>query len=165
MNGSRLFRHLAQPHWWSQRVFPPATQEAVRAAIAASEEKHRGELRFVVEGGLPLGDLLRDVTPRQRALDLFAQLGVWDTEDNSGVLIYVQLLDRRVEIVADRGVDARLGEAFWQGVCRRMEAAFARGEFQAGALAAIAEISDELACHFPALADNPNELPDAPLLL
>jgi len=165
MNGSRLFRHLAQPHWWSQRAFPPAAQEALRAAIAASEQKHRGELRFVVEGGLPVGDLLQEVTPRRRALELFAQLGVWDTQDNSGVLIYVQLVDRRVEIVADRGVDACLGEAFWQGVCRRMEAAFARGEFQAGSLAAIAEISAGLARHYPPLADNPNELPDAPLLL
>lgn len=165
MDWSRFFRHSAQPHWWSQRAFPPAAQEAVRLAIAASEQKHRGELRFVVEGGLPLGLLLQGVTPRRRALDLFAQLGIWDTQDNSGVLIYVQLIDRRVEIVADRGVDARLGEAFWQGVCRRMEAAFARGEFQAGALAAIAEISAELARHYPPLADNPNELPDKPLLL
>lgn len=165
MQWSRFLRHSALPHWWSQRQFPPAAQQAITAAIAASETRHRGELRFVVEGGLPVADLWHGRSPRQRALELFAQLGVWDTQDNSGVLIYVQLVDRRVEIVADRGIDARLGESFWQSVCRDMETAFAHGDFLRGALAAIETIGGELARHYPPLGDNPNELPDEPLLL
>ena len=161
----RLFRHLLLPRWWVLRVFPQATLRAVGQAIKNSETRHRGELRFVVEAGLPLSGLLHGQAPRARAIELFAQLRVWDTEENSGVLIYLQLIDRRVEIVADRGIDAIVGEEFWSAVCRRMEAAFRAGHFEAGALAALSGITLALAEHFPATGDNPDELPDSPLLL
>lgn len=165
MDTSRLLRHLALPSWWLRRAFPPAALAAIEAAIAASEAQHRGELRFVVEAGLPLAELLHGAAPRQRALELFASLRVWDTEDNSGVLIYVELVDRRVEIVADRGIDARVAEDFWRSLCRQMEAAFVAGNFLDGSLVALAAITRELALHFPPGGDNPNELPDRPLLL
>ena len=165
MQLTRIFRHLALPHWWVRRGFPQSTLAAVERAIAASEARHRGELRLVVEAGLPLGGLLRGESPRARAIELFAQLRVWDTVENSGVLIYLQLVDRRVEIVADRGIDARVGQEFWNAVCRRMELAFAGGRFEAGALAALDEITEALAAHFPARAANLNELPDRPLVL
>ena len=165
MNLGRLLRHLIVPPWWAARQFPARAQAVVGRAIAESETRHRGELRFVVEGGMPIGALRAGQNARQRAVDLFASLGVWDTADNSGVLIYVQLADRRVEIVADRGIDARVGQAFWAGVCRDLEAAFRAGRFEAGAVAAIETITGALVMHFPPRADNPNELPDQPLVL
>ena len=165
MRWMRLVRHLLLPDWWAMRVYPKATLEAIEGAIAASERSHCGELRFAVEAGLPLSCLLRDETPRQRAIELFSRLGVWDTENNSGVLIYVQLLDRRIEIVADRGINARVGEACWAAICRRMEAAFSVNEHEQGIVRALGEISAVLAEHFPAAVANDNELPNAPLLL
>lgn len=165
MRWMRLIRHLLLPDWWVMRAYPKTTQKTIEGAIAASERGHRGELRFVVEAGLPLAYLLRDGTPRRRAIELFARLGVWDTENNSGVLIYVQLLDRRIEIVADRGINAQVGDAYWAAVCRRIEAAFSAGQYEQGVVRALDEISVVLAQHFPAAVDNINELPDAPLLL
>ncbi|MBI2307641.1 MAG: TPM domain-containing protein [Rhodocyclales bacterium] len=161
----RFLKHTLLPQWWALRPFPKATRAAIEAAIAASEQQHTGELRFVVEGGLPPTHLLAGRSARERAVELFAQLRVWDTEANSGVLIYVQLLDHQVEIVADRGVHARVGQAFWDAVCGRLQAAFRDGRFEAGALAAIGEITAALVAHFPPGAENPNELPDRPLVL
>jgi len=165
MRLSRILRHLVLPRWWVLRVFPKSALAAIERAIAASETSHRGELRFVVEANLPLPGLLRGQSPRARAVELFSALRVWDTEQNSGVLVYLQLIDRRVEIVADRGIDARVGHAFWRAVCHRMEQAFHAGRFETGALEALAEITDVLAEHFPAPGDNANELPDSPLVL
>ena len=161
---ARILRHLSLPDWWARRAIPESTLRAIENAVAASEQKHCAELRFVVEASLPLHDLWRDRPTRARALEAFSQLRVWDTEHNSGVLIYVQLLDHRVEIVTDRGIHARVGSDFWDGVCRRMEAAFSRGEFEPGCLAALDEITALLAAHYPAGADNPNELPNRPAL-
>lgn len=165
MSLARICKHALVPHWWAMRAFPEALLGAIETAIAASETRHGGELRFVVEGPLPTAALLSGKTSRQRAVELFAQLHVWDTEHNSGVLIYVQLIDRKVEIVADRGIDARVGQVFWEAVCSRMQAAFRAGNFESGACAAIAEVTEVLAQHFPAGEENPNELPDRPLVL
>ncbi len=165
MNISRLLRHLALPHWWAMRAFPKPALGAIERAITASEGTHTGELRLVVEANLPMHGLWHGQSPRDRAIELFSQLRVWDTQDNSGVLIYLQLIDRRVEIVADRGIDARVAPEFWSSVCRRMEAAFRAGNFESGALAALIEITAALARHFPATGDNPNELADAPVVL
>lgn len=164
MRAGRLFRHMLWPDWWVLRAFPESTLRTIEQAITDSERTHQGELRFVVEAGLPLHGLLRDQSPRARAIDLFAQLGVWDTKDNSGVLIYVELLDHCVEIVADRGINARVDDVFWSAVCRRMEAEFKEGRFENGVLLALKEITFALAEYFPASDENPDELPNAPLL-
>jgi len=161
----RLLRHLLMPHWWVIRAFDRATLTAIATAVADSERRHRGELRFVVEGLLPVGDLLRGITARQRASDLFAQLRVWDTEENSGILIYVQLADRRVEILADRGIAARVAQSDWDAICRAMERAFKAGDYRGGALEAMRQAGEILARHFPAGERNPNELPDMPVVL
>lgn len=165
MRLKRLLRHLVLPDWWVRRVFSPPLRQRIEQAVAASESAHRGELRIVIEGALPLSVLLRDEPARARAIELFSQLRVWDTAENSGVLIYLQLLDRKVEIVADRGVDARLGQDFWDGVCSAMEKAFRAGDYEGGTLFALTTISEALRLHFPASGDNPNELADTPLLL
>lgn len=165
MRLSRLLKHMLLPGWWVRRVFPRGDLAAIGDAIAACEKSHRGELRFVVEGPLPVSALWRAMSPRERAADLFASLRVWDTEENSGILIYVQLVDRRVEILADRGIAARVAQAEWDAICREMEANFRRGEWRRGALQAVASAGALLARHFPAGASNPNELPDQPLVL
>jgi uncharacterized membrane protein len=164
MRLGRLFRHLVLPDWWVLRAFPKPALRRIEQAIAASERTHQGELRFVVEANLPLPGLLHNQSPRARAIELFSQLGVWDTAHNSGVLIYVQLIDRRVEIVADRGIDARVGEAFWSAACRRMETAFRDGQFESGTLQALNEITSVLSKNFRAGVDNPNELPNSPVI-
>ena len=165
MKLGRIARHLLVPHWVALRPFPASVLGRIESAIGGSEVKHNGELRFAVEGGLHVASLWRGQSPRGRAIELFAQLRVWDTERNSGVLIYVQLVDRTIEIVADRGINARVSQASWDEICRRMEAAFRRGQFEQGTLAAIDEVTALLARYFPAAGANPNELPDKPLVL
>ena len=165
MNLKRAFKHLFAPDWLVYRAFPRAALKRIEAAIRQSEAAHRGELRFAVEAGLHLVPLLRGVTPRQRARQVFAQLDVWDTEHNSGVLIYVQLMDRRIEILADRGISAKVGQHEWDAICRRMEDAFRERRFEQGVLDGIREITALLGRHFPPRGVNPNELPDKPVVL
>ena len=165
MDVARLLNHLFAPHWIVNRAFPGSALDAVEAAIDASEKKHDGELRFAVEAGLHPLPLWRGQTARQRAQEIFGSLNVWDTAHNSGVLLYVQLVDRRIEIVADRGITAKVAQAEWDAICRRMEDAFKARRFEAGALTGVTEITALLARHFPALGDNPDELPNRPVLL
>lgn len=165
MKIKRIVKHLVTPHWITRRAFPRRTLKAIEAAIRASENTHDGELRFAVEAGLHPLPLWRGQTARQRAHEVFAGLRVWDTERNSGVLIYVQLVDRSIEIVADRGISTKVPQQQWNAICRRIERAYRGGDFEHGTLAGIHEISGLLAEHFPPGADNPNELPDKPVVL
>ena len=162
----RWIRHLFLDHLALKRAFPQATLSTIERAVAEQERRHRGELRVAIEGGLPLQALLAGHSARERALEHFTRLRVWDTADNAGVLIYLLLADRRVEIVADRGIHARVGDTAWETICGAMQQQFAAGRFEAGVLTGLAAVSDLLAQHFPAGAgDKPNELPDAPTLL
>ncbi len=165
MNAGRILKHLFTPDWAAFRVFPGTTLKRIERAIGESEKSHRAELRFAVEAGLALTPLLKGVTPRARAHEVFANLRVWDTEHNSGVLIYVQLVDRRIEIVADRGISARVAQGEWDAICRGLERAFRERRYEQGALEAIAQATQLLQRHFPPRAGNPNELPDRPALL
>jgi uncharacterized membrane protein len=165
MTFARLLRHLLLPDWLVLRAFSRGALRRIEAAIRDSEKLHAGELRFAVEAGLDPGPLLRGASPRQRALELFSELRVWDTAANSGVLIYVELVDRRIEIVADRGIAARVEQHEWDAICRRMESAFRAGEFEAGAVQGIAEATRLLARHFPPPATNPDELSNRPVVL
>lgn len=171
MNLTRSFKHLLFPPWVTRRAFPAATMRAIEAAVAKAEQRHVGELRFVVEAGLSISDLWHDVSARERAVEVFSHLRVWDTQYNSGVLIYVQMIDRRVEIVADRGISAKVGQSAWDAICRDLEQAFAIGAHARGSLEAVEGVGRLLARNFPALPDsgaasaNENELPDRPVLL
>lgn len=165
MDAGRILKHLFTPDWAAFRAFPRAALRRIETAIGESERSHVGELRFAVEAGLDLLPLLRGASPRRRALDSFSQLRVWDTEHNSGVLIYVQLVDHRIEIVADRGINARVKQQEWDAICRRMETAFRAQQFEAGVLQGVAEITRLLATHFPPRGANPDELPDRPVVM
>ena len=160
---ARALKHLFTPHWVALRAFPAAVLARIEQAVKSSERAHRGEIRFAIEGALHLHALR--LSTRQRAHQVFSELGVWDTAENSGVLIYVQLVDRRIEIVADRGIVSKVPQAEWDAICRAMERSFKQNQYEAGALAAIQAVTAILARHFPAGAVNPNELPDKPVVL
>ncbi len=165
MNLQRALKHLFSPAWVVRRAFGDAAFGRIEAAIAASEQRHRGEIRFVVEGALDFVSVVRGLTPRERAVHVFSVLRVWDTEENTGVLLYLQLVDRDIEIVADRGIAHLIESSAWEAICRRMEAAFGAARYEEGVLAGIAEVSDLLARHFPATGQNVDELPDRPTAL
>ena len=161
----RFVRHLATDHRAVRRAFPKEDLGRIEAAISAGERNHAGQVRFVVEAALPLALVLSRQTPRERALDVFGRLRIWDTEDNSGVLVYLLLADRRVEIVADRGIHRKVGEGAWRSICHTMEKAFRERRFADGALTGIEAVSALLARHFPRSGAATNELPDQPILL
>ena len=167
MRFARLFRHWLTPPRAVQRAFPPAVLERVRQAIAQTETQHSGEIRFAVEAALPWSYLKRDAPAHQRAVMVFAKLRVWDTEANNGVLLYVDLADRKVEIVADRGIAGQVPRHEWEQICNIVREHFRRGEFEAGAIAGVGEIGARLALHFPLRPGeaNPNELSNKPAVL
>jgi uncharacterized membrane protein len=163
---ARLLRHSVSSPIAMRRRFPRRTLAAIEGAIKACERDHSGEIRFVVESALELHAVLKAQTPRMRALDVFSQLRVWDTEHNNGVLIYVLLADRAVEIVADRGVaGGRVPQGEWDTVCRSMESHFREGRFEDGAVACVRAVAGVLARYPAGVRGGGNELPDAPVLL
>jgi uncharacterized membrane protein len=165
MGIGRIGKHLLEHHWRVRRIFPPRVLDLIEQAIKAGEAMHSGQVRFVVEGALDGRPLFTGQSARERALDIFSQLRIWDTAHNNGVLIYLLLADRKVEIVADRGIDAHVGAAGWQKICAAMEADFRSGNFSGGVIKGIAAVSQQLARHFPPHAGDSNELPDAPVVM
>jgi uncharacterized membrane protein len=161
----RIGKHLVAHRWRVRRVFPPHVLAAIERAIKAGEATHSGQLRFVVEGALDGAPLLKNQSARERALDVFSQLRIWDTAHNNGVLIYLLLADRQVEIIADRGIDAKVGAAGWQKICADMESDFRGGNFEGGVVRGIEAVSRRLAVYFPPHAGDRNELPDAPVVI
>ena len=162
---ARLIRHLITPAWAVGRALPARAFDAIQQAIERSETTHRGEVRFAVEATLDLFDLLRGVSARERAVQVFSQLGVWDTEENNGVLIYLLLADHDLEIVADRGIHRLVGDAGWEAIAQRMEAAFREGRFEQGIVEGIVAVGAHLARHYPRAEGDRNELPDRPVVL
>jgi uncharacterized membrane protein len=156
---------LVTDRWVARAVFPPKTMAVIEAAIAREEARHDGEVRFAVEPALPLGALFAGTSPRDRAVRAFSYLRVWDTEQNTGVLIYVLLADRDVEIVADRGIHSRVGATAWDTICGGMQREFAAGHFEEGAIIGVRAVSDLLAKHFPPRPVNPDELSNEPVIL
>lgn len=153
--------------WWQMRAcFPADLLDAMTQAVSDGERHHLGEVRFALESRLPAGAVWSGLTARQRAEQVFAQLGVWDTEENTGVLFYVLLAEHRIEIVADRGIAAKVTQAKWDAICARMRACYAGSQWREGSLDGIASAHALLAEHFPSDGHaNPDELPDRPIIL
>jgi uncharacterized membrane protein len=162
---TRLLRHLFATVTRTRVLFSPTVLAQIESAIGETEAQHSGEIRFVVETALPLLAVWHRVTPRARALQLFAHLHIWDTHANNGVLIYVLRADRAVEIVADRGISARVSEAEWQAVCREVEQNYRAGNYALGSSVAVAGVARLLGEHFPPGGSGSNELPNQPILL
>jgi uncharacterized membrane protein YgcG len=165
MKVGRLIRHLCTTRWSTRARFSHAVLDAIAQAIGECEDRHGGEIRFIVETALDLPELWRDLPPRQRALQLFGQFGVWDTAHNNGVLVYVLMADRDVEIVADRGIAQHVSQAEWQAVCRQMEAHFRAGRFREASVLGILGVGALLGKHFPGRRGSDHELPNQPVLL
>jgi uncharacterized membrane protein len=161
----RVLKHMFTPRWLLRSRFKLPLLKEIERRIGDVERVHPGELRFVVEHALELGDLLVGLTPRERALEIFGLVRVWDTEHNSGILIYVLHAEHAVEIVADRGIAQRVPQAEWDALCQVMEKEFRAGRYGEGALAAINGAATLLEKHFPVQTGGRNELPDQPLLL
>ena len=165
MGIKRIGKHLLEHRWRARRIFPPEVLTVIERTIKAGEATHAGQVRFVVEGALDGKPLFKDQPARERALDIFSQLRIWDTAHNNGVLIYLLLADRDVEIIADRGIDAKVGRAGWEKICKAMEADFKAGNFGGGVVRGIEAVSRQLAAHFPKAGGGKNELPDAPVVM
>ena len=164
MKTQRILKHLLTTQGQVTRAFPRSALNAIEKAIKASEAAHAGEIRFVVEGALDGMPLFKGQSPRDRAIELFAQLRVWDTQHNNGLLIYLLLADHAVEIVADRGIHAKVGAEEWRKVCHQMETAFGQSNYEGGVISGVQAVTQHLVRHFPA-DDRPNELSDRPVVL
>ena len=165
MNIRRVVQHLSLRNAEVKRAFPRSALSNIEQAIKASETEHVGEIRFAVEGALDGLPLFKGQSARERAIALFSELRVWDTLHNNGLLIYLLLADRAVEIVADRGINAKVSSQEWNQVCRRMETAFKQSNYESGVIEGVQAVTRHLAAHFPAGSGNSNELPDKPAVL
>ena len=161
----RFIAHMFSHPWQVRRHFSADALHHIEKAISTSEKTHAGEIRFVVEAGLHPYEILCNKTPKKRAVELFGRLNIWDTEHNNGVLIYLLLADRDVEIVADRGIHQHIGHDGWEAICREMEVLFRKGEFETGVLQGIAHISAALEKHFPQIGVSKNEVSNKPLIM
>ena len=165
MDIKRLAKHLLMTHWQVSRAFPSDALSAIHRVIKASEAAHAGEIRFVVEGALDGVSLLKGQSARARAIEVYSQLRIWDTEHNNGVLIYLLLADRHVEIVADRGIYPKVEQKVWEEICRTMEMAFKEQNYERGVVSGIQGVTQHLIKLFPAVGGDRNELPDKPVVL
>jgi uncharacterized membrane protein len=164
-NVTRMMRHLFTRTAAGRRAFPASTLSAIQGVIASGETQHRAEVRLIVEPALAAFAALNGHTARQRARELFSLYRVWDTEENCGVLIYINLADHKVEIITDRGVGRAVAAPDWQAVCRTMTQGFARDEFHDSAIAGLAQLNQILAAHLPANGARTNQLSDRPIVL
>jgi uncharacterized membrane protein len=163
MHFARTLRHLVSTGWSVRRAFDAQVLAAIERAITETESRHGGEIRFAIEDNLGAAELWHGRTPRERALEVFARLGVWDTHANNGVLIYVLWADRDVEVIADRAFTGMVTAQEWRGVCERMEALFAQGQTEQAVVEGVRATGDLIARHFP--AGDRNELPNRPVIL
>jgi uncharacterized membrane protein len=164
----QTFKRLCVHSWCdvgdAKRAVPPVLQQKLQAQIKASEAQHSGQIRLVVEAALPLSYIWRGLAARARAVMLFGKLRVWDTERNNGVLIYILLAERKIEIVADRGLQQLVDKTVWRETVNLMRQKFKAKHFEAGLTQAVGDVSALLVKHFPDAAIHANELPDAPLI-
>jgi uncharacterized membrane protein len=162
---SRFLRHVFATQRQTQQRFSPAALDRIEAAIAASEIKHNGQIRFIVETALSPLALYEKQTAQQRALEIFSLFGVWDTENNNGVLLYLLMADRDFEMIADRNIHLKAGQAYWDETSAQMQEFLKKGQFEEGVLHGIKRISEVLEKHYPEDVITPNELPDKPLII
>ena len=169
-----MFKHIQRflKHRWMDRsdslkAIPADMAERLRQRVASSEQRHSGEIRICVEAGLPTSYLWRNASSRERAVMLFGKLRVWDTDHNNGVLIYLLLADRAIEIVADRGLNQVVSPAQWQQMIKNLRPALQNNQWEEGLTQALAAISAVFVQQFPVASDttNPDELPDIVILL
>jgi uncharacterized membrane protein len=160
----RILKHRAWDDTDTRRAIGPEVMRRLQQRVQSSERQHSGEIRVCVEAGLPLSYLWRGLKARDRAVTMFGKLRLWDTAHNNGVLIYLLLAERAIEIVADRGLNEHVSAAQWAAIIGTMREAFQARRHEQGLNAAIDAVDALLRQHFALLPgqDNPNELPDEP---
>ncbi len=162
----RFARHLYYEARGVSAIFSRESLKRIEVAISASELNHTAEIRVAVEASLGLRELFNKKTPRHRALEAFSLLKVWDTAQNNGVLIYINVADRAVEIIADRGFEQRLNDVYWQQLCSKMVMGFQQDLFEQSVVQCVQKLSSDIARHFPSNGQsNPDELPNSPVVL
>lgn len=161
----RLFRHLFTTKRSGKHAFPEATLQAIQKVIAEGEKQHRAEVQLIVEPSMPLSEIWEGTTARERAIELFAIHGIWDTEENSGILIYIDLADHQVEIVTDRGIKHVTRDDEWQSICRTMTSGYAQGNYHDSTIKAVKLMNEILHEHLPDTENLPNQLPNRPIIL
>ncbi|MGT0249107.1 TPM domain-containing protein [Burkholderia pyrrocinia] len=165
MDLKRLFRHLFTTHWRVNSAFSRRELIAIEEAVRTSHRAHVGQVRFAVEGALHIRALLKGTSARDRAIEVFSDLRVWDTEHNNGILIYLLLADRDVEIVADRGIHAKVDGREWEAICQAMEAHFRQGDYRSGVLRGIEQVTELLQKHFPLHGPRLDDLSSSPVVI
>ena len=162
----RILKHRWLDESDVQHAVPPALLQHLARRVAASEQRHTGEVRICVEAGLPMSYLWRGASARERAVMMFGKLRVWDTQHNNGVLIYLLLADHSIELVADRGLNQHVSAAQWQAMVQHLGAAIHDGRYEDGLTQALEEVSAVLVQHFSLAEGDPrrNELPNEPFL-
>ena len=165
MDISRLIKHMISHGRKVGSHFSSKDLEVITKAILQSESQHTGQICFAVEGAMDMSSLLKNQSPRDRAIEVFSRLKVWDTEHNNGVLIYVLIADHAVEIVSDRGINKRVDQSEWQAICHDIESKFAKGGYQQGVLSGIDKLTQVLHQHFPRTRSSTNEISDIPVIL
>lgn len=162
----RALRHLGTRPGAASKLFPADAQQQLQQAVRAGEQRHHGEVRVVIESSLPVALAFSGTSPRARARALFGALEVWNTEGHTGVLLYINLADHAVELLADRGIDARVAQETWRAICNELASGLAQELSVKPVLAAVEKIHHQLAQHFPSGdRPNPNELDDRPVML
>lgn len=160
----RWFKHLFNPTWRVRQLFPADVLQQVEAGISASEQQHQGQLRFVIESSFNAAAIFANMSTRERALEWFGSLRVWDTEHNSGVLVYISMADHAIEVIADRGINRAVDPGVWEGVCTLIQTQFAQKAYAGGLEVGLAAINDILMAHMPRTTPLVNELPDEVVL-
>ncbi len=163
---TRILKHRMFDEVDTRRALNEAAVDRLTERVVTSERRHSGEIRVCVESSLPLSYLWQDLSARDRAITMFGKLRVWDTAANNGVLIYLLLAERSIEIIADRGLNRYVTEAEWKHIIDGMRDSFLSAQYEAGLIRAIDAVDNLLALHFSLGqgAHNPNELPDRPHL-
>ena len=162
---NRFMQNLFSGWFHLNRWFPSGRMKLIRDVIAESERGHAGELCFAVEARYSPFALMAGIHTRARAEQVFSALRIWDTAENSGVRLYLQLAERRVEIIADRGIANKVPQAGWDALCADFAETMRHGEPDRAVMDCLNRINALLIQHFPATADNPKELPDEPIIL
>lgn len=161
----RLFKHWFTTKSAIKRAFPPESLKAIEVAVTEGERRHRAEVRLIIEHCLPTVAVLARFRPRQRAMTLFSQFRIWDTEENCGVLVYINMADRVVEIVPDRAVMRLVTRDEWRAVCDTITTGFAQGDFRDSLVGAMKQLNDLLGKHYPTIGAHTNQLPNQPIVL
>ncbi len=161
----RALRHLFTTSRAGKQAFPETTLQAIQDVITEGEKLHRAEVQLIVEPSLPLSEIWEGTSSRERAIELFSLHRIWDTEENSGILIYIDLADHQVEIIADRGISHVTTSEEWRLVCQTMTSGFAEGRYHDSVIAALKLLNNILHAHLPDVEDQPNQLPNRPIIL